>query len=180
MTTCMFYVTDAWEKNQYFEKSGSYYICLCSISVIVCESPSLSLCFHFFISKINPKGWWSGSSCKNACLATVRPWVQTLVLPEKKKDNILWSLSTPISCVGAENVSLIFHFSPLLSCYAISFLINFTIIFTPKISKITHYLGNHWNSVFQYRSVFIYSSFPYLPIYSYKLNNINILKVYLY
>jgi hypothetical protein len=29
---------------------------------------------------ITRKGWWCGSSCKSACLASVRPWVQTLVL----------------------------------------------------------------------------------------------------
>jgi hypothetical protein len=33
-------------------------------------------------------GWWNGSSVKSACPAGVRPWVQTLVLPKKKKKNI--------------------------------------------------------------------------------------------
>jgi hypothetical protein len=31
------------------------------------------------------KGWWSGSNGKSACVASVRPSIQTPGLPKKKK-----------------------------------------------------------------------------------------------
>jgi hypothetical protein len=38
----------------------------------------------FSVSKISIfRGWWNGSNHKNACLASMRPWVQTPVLPQK-------------------------------------------------------------------------------------------------
>jgi hypothetical protein len=33
------------------------------------------------------KAWWSGSSGKSTCLPSVRPYIQTPVLKEKKKKN---------------------------------------------------------------------------------------------
>jgi hypothetical protein len=33
-------------------------------------------------------GWWSGSSGRETCLASVKPGVQTLVPPKKEKENI--------------------------------------------------------------------------------------------
>jgi hypothetical protein len=37
------------------------------------------------IKKIHKQGWWSGLSSKSTCLTSVRPQVQTPVLPQKKK-----------------------------------------------------------------------------------------------
>jgi hypothetical protein len=31
------------------------------------------------------EGWWSGSSCKSTCLASMMCWIKALVLPKKKK-----------------------------------------------------------------------------------------------
>jgi hypothetical protein len=31
------------------------------------------------------EGWWSGSSCKSTCLASMMCWIKALVLPKKKR-----------------------------------------------------------------------------------------------
>jgi hypothetical protein len=44
----------------------------------------------FLSHKISDERWWSGSSGKCACAASMRPWVQTPVLPKKKKKTDFW------------------------------------------------------------------------------------------
>jgi hypothetical protein len=34
---------------------------------------------------ITEKGLWSDSSCKSGCVASMRPWIQSSVLPKSKK-----------------------------------------------------------------------------------------------
>jgi hypothetical protein len=40
---------------------------------------------HLRVKSRKKMSWWSGSGRKSACLATVRPLVQTPVLPKNKK-----------------------------------------------------------------------------------------------
>jgi hypothetical protein len=37
--------------------------------------------------KVTPQGWRSDSRCTSACLASLRPWVQTPMLKKKKSDS---------------------------------------------------------------------------------------------
>jgi hypothetical protein len=37
---------------------------------------------------VRKEGWWSGSSCNNVCLASMRPGVQTPILPKRKKKHL--------------------------------------------------------------------------------------------
>jgi hypothetical protein len=63
----------------------------------VCESLS-------WIYPTQNQCWWSGSSGKSACLASVRPWVQTLV-PQKKLE-LVYSLGFLLFKVGKSKQAL--------------------------------------------------------------------------
>jgi hypothetical protein len=71
-------------------------------------------------SKAKPEhnGWRGGSSTKSACLASVKPWVQTPVLRKKKKVSVLiklivwlkgiyfWHLNKQISSIHIQSLVL--------------------------------------------------------------------------